>query len=332
MNEPWALNLQQHMGELEIFDKPLLVCKIIKTWQEHKKVSLRTKEGKSFASNGLYDLLDVVCEQFNIPAEDIELMNNNWTEYHDRYKIQQTPFNFELSFFYKQNSFDGKYEGNKFYGLFIGRADRYRLRALILSNRRDIPKLTSFHHNFDNAPVYEEVGPFLLNFCDSLSDFKSIKLHSDIDNRILENPVSVQNHTLSDVWFNAYSQIALEIVMETTLYPDSFHLTEKTFRPIYFKRPFLIFGAYGYLEKLRTLGFRTFQSKIPNYYENFNLGIDQIFECLDKVYQKYNGDAAKLLHDCQDDIEHNYHLLLKLGNEHRSLFEKLGGLEYLGSK
>lgn len=320
------------MGELEIYDKPLLACKIIKTWQKYNKVSLRTKEGKSFHCNGLYDLLDTVCEQFNIPADNIELMNNNWTEQHDRYIVTRTPFNYELSFFSEPNSFDGSYNGDRFYGLFIGRADRYRLRALILSKRRDIPKLTSFNHSFNNAPVYEEVGPFLLNFGSTVEDFESLELHSDIDNRILENPVSVYNHTLSTVWPDTYSKIGLEIVMETTLFPDSFHLTEKTCRPIYYKRPFLLFGAPKFLEKLRSLGFRTFVGKIPNYYENFDLGIDQLFECLDKTYKKYGNDANRLLQDCQDDIEHNYQLLLKLGSEHHLLREKLGGLEYLGSK
>jgi hypothetical protein len=68
-----------------------------------------------------------------------------------------------------------------------------------------------------------------------------------------------------------YNQFQIEIVAETMCAGTTFFPTEKTFRPITGRRPFLVFGAIHFLNNLRGLGFRTYS------------------ECWDESYDHYQG-------------------------------------------
>lgn len=68
-----------------------------------------------------------------------------------------------------------------------------------------------------------------------------------------------------------YNQFQVEIVAETMCAGTTFFPTEKTFRPITGRRPFLVFGAIHFLNNLRGLGFRTYN------------------ECWNESYDHYQG-------------------------------------------
>jgi len=68
-----------------------------------------------------------------------------------------------------------------------------------------------------------------------------------------------------------YNQFQIELVAETMCSGITFFPTEKTFRPITGRRPFLIFGPIHFLNNLRGLGFRTYS------------------ECWDESYDQYQG-------------------------------------------
>ena len=58
------------------------------------------------------------------------------------------------------------------------------------------------------------------------------------------------------------------IVTETVFYYDKLHLTEKIFKPIVSKQPFMLLAAPGNLEYLRSYGFKTFDGIIDESYDN----------------------------------------------------------------
>jgi hypothetical protein len=70
---------------------------------------------------------------------------------------------------------------------------------------------------------------------------------------------------------NFYNQFQIEIVAETMCAGITFFPTEKTFRPITGRRPFIVFGPVHFLNNLRGLGFRTYS------------------ECWDESYDQYQG-------------------------------------------
>ena len=58
------------------------------------------------------------------------------------------------------------------------------------------------------------------------------------------------------------------VVTETVFYDEKLHLTEKIFKPIAAKRPFILAGALGNLAYLKSYGFKTFDSWINESYDN----------------------------------------------------------------
>jgi hypothetical protein len=57
------------------------------------------------------------------------------------------------------------------------------------------------------------------------------------------------------------------IVTETVFYYDKLHLTEKIFKPIAMKQPFMLLGAVGNLAYLKSYGFKTFEGIIDESYD-----------------------------------------------------------------
>jgi hypothetical protein len=57
------------------------------------------------------------------------------------------------------------------------------------------------------------------------------------------------------------------IVTETVFYYDKLHLTEKIFKPIVSKQPFMLLGAPGNLAYLKSYGFKTFEGIIDESYD-----------------------------------------------------------------
>jgi hypothetical protein len=67
---------------------------------------------------------------------------------------------------------------------------------------------------------------------------------------------------------NWYDSTAFSIVAETTVYHDDIiFVTEKTFKPIAFQHPFIIFGQMGILAYIRSLGFETFENMFDESYD-----------------------------------------------------------------
>lgn len=58
------------------------------------------------------------------------------------------------------------------------------------------------------------------------------------------------------------------IVTETVFYYDKLHLTEKIFKPIVSKQPFMLLAAPGNLAYLKSYGFKTFDGIIDESYDN----------------------------------------------------------------
>jgi hypothetical protein len=68
-----------------------------------------------------------------------------------------------------------------------------------------------------------------------------------------------------------YNSTAFSVVAETTMsQQDPLFVTEKTFKPIAFQHPFIIFGQAGVLRYLRSLGFETFENMFDESYDKLD--------------------------------------------------------------
>jgi len=92
------------------------------------------------------------------------------------------------------------------------------------------------------------------------------------------------------------------IVSETVFYEEKLHLTEKIFKPIVVKRPFMLVGAYKNLEYLKSYGFKTFDKWIDESYDN-EKDPDKRIQLVVKEIAKISKLNNKQLHDLKKDMQ-----------------------------
>lgn len=100
------------------------------------------------------------------------------------------------------------------------------------------------------------------------------------------------------------------VVTETVFYYDKLHLTEKIFKPIVSKQPFMLLAAPGNLEYLRSYGFKTFDGIIDESYDKITNN-DQRIESVVKQLAWYCGlsDSEKIsiMSAVEPIVLHNFH-------------------------
>lgn len=82
-------------------------------------------------------------------------------------------------------------------------------------------------------------------------------------------------------------------------------LTEKTFKPIKHAQPFLIFGPPGTLQRLRALGYRTFDHEIDSSYDAIIDNTQRWFQLRKIVKDLSQQDLRAICRRCRADVIHN---------------------------
>jgi hypothetical protein len=99
------------------------------------------------------------------------------------------------------------------------------------------------------------------------------------------------------------------VVTETVFYDQKLHLTEKIFKPIVSRRPFLLAGAPGNLAYLKSYGFRTFDQWID---ESYDLESDpdqrliMIVDQIEKLCKLDPTELERLYQEMQDTLDYNF--------------------------
>ena len=100
------------------------------------------------------------------------------------------------------------------------------------------------------------------------------------------------------------------IVTETVFYYDKLHLTEKIFKPIVSKQPFMLLAAPGNLEYLRSYGFKTFDGIIDESYdkiEDNDARIDAVVKQIKWYCDLSDSEKTEIQKKCESIVEHNFH-------------------------
>lgn len=101
---------------------------------------------------------------------------------------------------------------------------------------------------------------------------------------------------------------AIHIVPETTFDLDKVHLTEKIFKPIVMRQPFILFGGIGSLAYLRRYGFETFDSIWDESYDlevDHTLRLGKVTKLITDLYNKSSQEFSNLMAQCQRIVDHN---------------------------
>ena len=101
----------------------------------------------------------------------------------------------------------------------------------------------------------------------------------------------------------------LHVVTETMFWDERTHLTEKIFKPIVAKQPFVLVGCYKNLEYLKSYGFRTFDRWWGEDYDNIadpHQRLDAVVDVIEKICKLSLGDLEDMLVEMQEVLEYNY--------------------------
>jgi hypothetical protein len=126
------------------------------------------------------------------------------------------------------------------------------------------------------------------------------------------------------------------IVTETVFYYDKLHLTEKIFKPIVSKQPFMLLAAPGNLAYLKSYGFKTFDSVLDESYDNIQDNDRRTEAVVDQLHWYCNltpGEKTDVIKQLEPIIDYNFHhfygefrhiIARELLDNTKTLFQSIG--------
>ena len=111
-----------------------------------------------------------------------------------------------------------------------------------------------------------------------------------------------------------YKTVFCEIVCETYFSGKTFHLTEKTLRPMLYKRPFIVQGPRHFVKNLKLLGFKTFDSWWDEGYDqdHHDSRYETITNNIEWIAGQTDTTITRWYNEMQSILEHNYQTAMSL--------------------
>lgn len=285
-------------------------------------------EGPDLTTLGFYRLLLKLCDKFSYPQSNITIYTANALEKHGAMNIVYQP---PMHLITQTKSYAAevpKTNALKHFGMFIGRsnAERLYLASYIDSNYRDLA-LISYHFNIDDEFHTNNIGIDELIRTHGIKDVRTEAQFLSQCPRKLDNNKQVTIDKSSDLnpaqqilnndratFMQNYRNFFVEIVCESYFTGNTFFPTEKIFRPMLLKTPFIVQGAQFFLHKLRDLGFKTFDKYWDEGYaeDPSDWQLQEIIKVIDYLSQKSISELNVMYQDMQPIIEHNYQRLMSL--------------------
>lgn len=100
------------------------------------------------------------------------------------------------------------------------------------------------------------------------------------------------------------------IVSETVFYHNKLHLTEKIFKPIVMKQPFMLLASPGNLAYLKSYGFKTFDCVISEKYDimvNPTARVDAVVDQLNWYCNLTESEKVDIMCKIEPIVEYNFH-------------------------
>jgi hypothetical protein len=114
-----------------------------------------------------------------------------------------------------------------------------------------------------------------------------------------------------------YKETLVSIITETNYDADECTLTEKSFKPLFNKHPFIIVGVPGSVQGLRDLGFQTFSEFWSEDYDTMDSPSDRFRE-IERILVEIGSWTPDQILDfkrrAEPIVEHNYHMFKEPGS------------------
>jgi hypothetical protein len=296
-------------------------------------------EGSCCYVNGLYRILDEFCARTGYAPERITIRTANLVEQHDRYNIVCVPEYWyevrEIQKWAAGKDLSTTNSPTKHFGNFVGRANWYRVWiASILNSQYSKKTAQTFNSGLrsryivKNDGVYDYLGleelvrygcnilPEVIEFLQSCPKV----INDDIDYIKTVKPYIPQpdyypiQHPANLNILKQYPDIFVDVVCETRITGNVFFVTEKTWRCILARRPFIVVGSQFFLQNLKRLGFKTFNDFWDEGYDEYlpEQRIQEIEKLLSHIASWPVDQLGDKLLKLNKILEHNYNNFFNL--------------------
>lgn len=293
-------------------------------------------EGPDFGSLGLSGFIESQCERYGYDLRRIFLRTRNMSETYDQITVEKTfPWHLMVTCLDYDRPVIKSPELRHF-GMFIGRnnAPRLFLGSYLYTKYKHLTVHTNHFDrdsdwSFANTGLEELVVRYGLDdIQDAAWYLKQCPINVTESHRAQSNTGRPTDHRFQDLlsrdkesFLKNYNNFAVEITCETYFTGETFFPTEKTWRPMLLKTPFLVQGPKHYLKKLRDMGFITFGQWWSESYDEDEAGTawHEISQIIDDLAAKTTLDMYHMLGDMESVLEHNRQRVLELCAEHPKL-------------
>lgn len=281
------------------------------TNNQNEKIYLSmNSEGPSCQAIGLYDLLD--CFSFS----SVTIQTGNAVEQHPKYKIISN----NARWAQVRHPIDAKYHlwnKTKIFCAYYGRPLWHRIGiASHLKTHHDLTSYVNLRGVYasDESRKLFELTELFHYAPEQISNFVSIAkdLPLVIETEDKYTPGEQDTSGFTDQLLDFYTNIFIDIVAETFTSGQTFFPTEKTFRPMLMKKPFILMGPINNLIYLRQMGFKTFHDYWDEDYDGYHprIKFQKIIELINSIATKSNDELYDMYMDMQSILTHNYNLLI----------------------
>jgi len=138
------------------------------------------------------------------------------------------------------------------------------------------------------------------------------------------NEIEYDSHSSAHIEIQDCKNFDIQIVPETLFHTTKTHLTEKVFKPIVMKQPFIIAGPPGSLAYLKSYGFRTFDSLWDESYDTETTPhkrMDKIMDVVKYLTSITDQNFNRIMDRAQSIVEHNHKLFFSAEFENDMLTE-----------
>lgn len=339
------LNSEYHVGinDNKFWRKDLLVMYLYDCVNSNQRPALQvTPEGSSLAGCGLYRYLDAFCEHTGYDKKNISIRTGNMIEQHPEYTIiKDATAWFEVPIMQQwaqKNPINTGTMPGLHFGHFVGKSNWNRLWIGAVLHSKYNDKLFQTYNT--------GIGTHYLTKNDGLCDFVGledlVKLECDqIDAAVeflkscpkfipedIEAIKNMSTYIKQDDYYpiqlpanlnilKYYNNIFVDIIHETFVRDEVCFATEKTWRTILARRPFITMGGRNHLANLKRLGFRTFNDIWDEGYDEYGMQwrVHEIVKLIDTISQWPIEKMQQVLQDMQPILEHNYQTFMTLTHQ-----------------
>lgn len=328
-----------------IYRQDLLVMYLYDCAKDHKDIAIDFHlEGPCCRTNNLYTILDEFCRRTDYDPKRIKIYTANQIEKHDLYTVIRRPeYWYEVNLiraWMTQNAINFTAPPTKHFGIFVGRATWSRAWVSAVLYRHKQKAIQTFHSGYNQNyvvpladSIVDPIGLDLLNQygCNIIPEVAAFLDQCPIVNqhnvelikqtRMFIKPSNNNcypiQHPANLNILSWYQDFVVDIVCETRVLGDTFFVSEKTWRCIVARRPFIVVGAGNFLKNLKKLGFQTFNNFWDEGYDDYGptQRMQQIEQLIQTLADKSVQEMQDLLASMESVLEHNFNIFKQLTHQ-----------------